>query len=44
MVKAAGEAGARRALEILASEFERSMQLCGVRLVAEIGSDLLAPR
>ena len=39
---AGGEAGARRALEILASELERSMQLCGVRTVAEIGPDLLA--
>jgi len=41
---AGGEPGARRALEILASELERSMQLCGVRSVAEIGPDLLAPR
>ena len=38
---AGGEAGARRALEILASELERAMQLCGVRSVAEIGPDLL---
>ena len=43
-VQAGGEAGARRALEILASELERSMQLCGVPSVAEIGPDLLAPR
>lgn len=41
---AAGEAGARRALEILHNEFQRSMQLCGVRSVAEIGPHLLAPR
>ena len=41
---AGGEPGARRALEILASELERSMQLCGVRSVGEIGPDLLAPR
>ena len=43
-VQAGGEAGARRALEILASELQRSMQLCGVRSVAEIGPDLLALR
>jgi len=41
---AGGEPGARRALEILASELERSMQLCGVRSIAEIGPDLLAAR
>jgi (S)-mandelate dehydrogenase len=41
---ALGEPGARRALEILASELERSMQLCGVRSIAEIGPELLAPR
>jgi (S)-mandelate dehydrogenase len=40
---AGGEAGARRALEILASELERAMQLCGVRTVTEIGRELLAP-
>jgi len=40
---AGGEEGARRALEILASELERSMQLCGVRSLADIGPDLLAP-
>ena len=39
---AGGEAGARRALEILASELERAMQLCGVRSIAEIGPDLVA--
>jgi (S)-mandelate dehydrogenase len=39
---AGGEAGARRALEILASELERAMKLCGVRSIAEIGPDLIA--
>lgn len=39
---AGGEAGALRALEILSSELERAMQLCGARSLAEIGSDLLA--
>src|SRR3989440_10848408 len=38
---AGGEPGARRALEILASELERAMQLCGVRTVGEIRPDLL---
>lgn len=41
-VQAGGEAGARRALEILASELERSMRLCGVRSIAEIGRDLIS--
>src|SRR5689334_1363197 len=41
---AGAEVGARRALEILASELERSMQLCGVRAVADIGPELLANR
>jgi len=40
---AAGEAGAIRALEILSDELVRSMQLCGVRAVREIGPELLAP-
>jgi (S)-mandelate dehydrogenase len=40
-VIAGGEAGARRALEILASELERAMKLCGVRRVDEISADLL---
>ncbi len=40
---AGGEAGAQRALEILASELERAMRLCGVRSIAEIGPDLIAP-
>ena len=39
---AAGEAGARRAIEILRDELYRSMQLAGVRSIAEIGPDLLA--
>src|SRR2546428_8116092 len=39
---AGGEAGARRALEILSSELERAMQLCGVRSIREIGPDLLS--
>ncbi|HEY5900717.1 MAG TPA: alpha-hydroxy acid oxidase [Burkholderiales bacterium] len=41
-VTAGGEPGARRALEILASELERSMKLCGVRSVGEISADLIA--
>ena len=39
---AGGEPGARRALEILSSELERAMQLCGVRAAAEIGPELIA--
>jgi (S)-mandelate dehydrogenase len=39
---AAGEAGARRAIEILRDELVRSMQLSGVRSIAEIGPDLIA--
>jgi (S)-mandelate dehydrogenase len=42
-VMAGGEPGARRALEILSSELERAMRLCGVRSVAEIGPELLSP-
>jgi (S)-mandelate dehydrogenase len=41
-VMAAGEAGARRALEILTADLERSMKLCGTPSVAAIGPDLLA--
>jgi len=41
---AGGEPGARRALEILSSELQRAMQLCGVPSVSEIGQDLLAHR
>lgn len=39
---AAGEAGACRALEILTDELQRSMQLCGVRSIADIGPHLIA--
>jgi (S)-mandelate dehydrogenase len=41
-VAAAGEPGALRALEILRDELARTMQLCGVRTVGEIGPDLIA--
>jgi (S)-mandelate dehydrogenase len=41
---AGGDAGARRALEILSSELVRAMQLCGVRSIAEIGPDLIDGR
>jgi (S)-mandelate dehydrogenase len=41
-VCAAGEPGARRALEILADELLRTMQLCGTRRIGEIGPELLA--
>jgi len=41
-VMAGGEAGARRAIEILAGEFERAMMLSGVAHAADIGADLLA--
>src|SRR5262249_28156251 len=40
-VCAAGEAGARRALEILNDELVRTMQLCGTRCVADISPGLL---
>jgi (S)-mandelate dehydrogenase len=40
-VCAAGEAGARRALDILHDELVRTMQLCGVRSIEEIGPQLL---
>ena len=39
---AGGEAGARQALAILASELERAMQLCGVARVQDIKPDLIA--
>jgi isopentenyl diphosphate isomerase/L-lactate dehydrogenase-like FMN-dependent dehydrogenase len=39
---AGGEPGARKALEILGSEYERAMKLCGVRSSAEIGPDLIS--
>ena len=38
---AGGEAGARRALEILQTELVRTMQLCGVRSIADIERDLI---
>lgn len=38
---AAGEPGAKRALEILADELVRSMQLSGMRRIADIGPELL---
>lgn len=41
-VMAAGEAGAAHALEILRTEYDRAMKLCGVRTTADIGPDLLA--
>ena len=41
-VAAAGEPGARRALEILTSELVRTMQLCGAASMGEITSDLIA--
>jgi (S)-mandelate dehydrogenase len=40
---AGGEPGARRALEILSSELERAMKLCGARSVSEIGPHLVFP-
>jgi len=40
-VCAAGEAGARRALDILSDELVRTMQLCGTRRIADIGPELL---
>ncbi len=40
-VCAAGEAGARRALAILADELVRTMQLCGTPRVSDIGPELL---
>jgi (S)-mandelate dehydrogenase len=43
-VMAGGEPGARRALEILTSEFERTMKLCGARTIAEITPDLVRAR
>jgi (S)-mandelate dehydrogenase len=41
-VMAGGEAGARRAIEILAGEFERALMLCGVPRASEITADLVA--
>ena len=42
-VMAGGDAGAKRAIEILAGEFERAMMLCGVARAADISASLLAP-
>ena len=42
-VMAGGEPGAKRAIDILAGEFERTMQLCGVRRAADVSADLVAP-
>lgn len=39
---AGGEAGARRALAILADELHRTMQLCGTRTIDEIDAELIA--
>ena len=39
---AGGEPGAMRALDILADELHRNMQLCGTRTIAEIGRDIVA--
>jgi (S)-mandelate dehydrogenase len=41
-VCAGGEAGALRAIEILRDELSRTMQLCGVRSIAEITPALIA--
>jgi len=41
-VSAAGEPGARRALDILADELTRTMQLCGVKRFDDIGKELIA--
>ena len=40
---AGGEPGALRALEILATELERAMKLCGVRTIGEISPALIYP-
>ena len=40
-VCAAGDAGARRALDILADELVRTMQLCGICRISDIGPGLL---
>jgi len=42
-VMAGGEAGAARAIRILAGEFERALMLAGVARASDIGSDLVAP-
>jgi (S)-mandelate dehydrogenase len=40
-VLAGGEAGVDKALQILRDELERTMRLCGVAAVADIGSGSL---
>lgn len=40
---AAGEAGARRALEILRDEYQRTLQLCGLHDASQWSRDLLIP-
>ena len=40
-VMAGGEPGARRAIAILADEYERALKLCGARSSVDIGPDLL---
>ena len=37
----AAESGAQRALDILAEEFKRTLQLCGAKNVQELTSDLI---
>jgi len=41
-VMAGGEAGAKRAIDILGGEFDRALQLCGVQRAEDIGPELLA--
>jgi (S)-mandelate dehydrogenase len=41
-VFAAGEMGAQRAIEILAEELARTMQLCGIARIGDITADCLA--
>mgnify|MGYP006272731973 FL=1 len=40
---AAGEAGARRAIDILRDEYQRTLQLCGLTHASQWHRDLLAP-
>lgn len=40
---AAGEAGARRSLEILRDEYQRTLQLCGLTHASQWSRDLLTP-
>ena len=41
---AGGEAGAKKALSILTDELRRTMQLCGVTKISQIGPELIAKR